>query len=302
MPSATKYLLTPVIALFMLLSGCGSGPSSVHAAPPESASAPFVSFNASSTAITSGDFVTLAWNVTDATSVSISPNVNEADDGPSLPLIGSCTLVLQNTTTYVLTAKGQGGTTTKQLKVEVRAAAPMITLVAEPATILQGGSSKVRWSTSAITELTIDNGIGKVTPGVGSVQVSPTVTTIYTATGSGQGGTVTATATVTITANSELAVSLAASKTTVQNGETTTLQWSSQNAMSVTISPAPGLVNLSGTVDAMPKTTTTYTATATSLNGTTRTASVTITVVSGAAGLQNIRHVVFLYPGEPLVR
>lgn len=291
MRSAIKELFAPVIAFLVLLSGCGGGHP--QAPLPESSSAPLVTFSASSISITSGDFVTLTWKVTNAASVSISPNINEADDGQYLALVGSCTLVLQSTTTYVLTALGQGGTTTKQLTVEVRAGAPAISLVAAPATILPGASATIRWSTTAITELAIDHGIGKVPPGVGSVQVSPTATTTYTATGSGQGGVATATATVTVTPNSELAVTLAASKTTVQNGDKTTLQWTSQNAASVAISPAPGPVNLSGTADVMPKTTTTYTATATSASGSTKTASVTITVVSGAAGLQNIRHVIF---------
>ena len=145
MQSFIKNLFVPVIFLLVMLSGCGGGRS--QAPPPESPYAPLVSFSASSNSIISGDFVTLTWNVTNATSVSILPNVNEADDGKYLALIGACTLVLQNTTTYVLTAQGQGGTTTKQLTVEVRAAAPTISLVAEPGTILPGASATVRWST-----------------------------------------------------------------------------------------------------------------------------------------------------------
>ena len=291
MQSFIKNLFVPVILVLVLLSGCGGGRS--QAPPPEGPSAPLVSFSASSLSIISGNFVTLTWQVTRATSVSISPNVNEADDGKYVALVGACTLVLQNTTTYVLTAQGEGGTTTKQLTVLVRAAAPTISLKAEPGTILPGTSATVRWSTTGITELAIDHEIGKVTAGVGSVQVHPTATTTYTATGSGQGGVVTATATVMLVSNSELAITLAASKTAIQNGEKTTLQWSSQNAASVVISPAPGPVGLSGTADVIPTTTTTYIATATSTVGKTQTASVTITVVNGAAGLQNIRHVIF---------
>ncbi len=285
-----KNLSIPFFSLLVLLSGCGGGHSQ---ASPDRPSAPLASFSASSVSIMAGDFVTLTWKVTNATTVSISPNVNEADDGKYVALVGACTLVLQNTTTYVLTAQGEGGTTTKQLTVEVGAAAPTISLVAEPGTILPGTSATVRWSTTGVTELTIDHGIGKVTAGVGSVQVYPTATTTYTATGSGQGGVASATATVTLMSNGELAITLAASKTAIQNGEKTTLQWNSQNAASVVISPAPGPVGLSGTVDVIPTTTTTYIAMATSTDGKTQTASVTITVVDGAAGLQNIQHVIF---------
>jgi phospholipase C len=287
---ANKYWCVLIAFLLIELCGCGGIKSAPQPAPP---AAPVVSFNASSLAITAGDFLTLTWTVANATSVGITPNVNEADDGVDLPLAGSVTLVLQDTTTYILTAQGAGGTTTKQLTVQVRAGVPTISLIADPASILPGASSTLRWSTMAITGLAIDNGIGKVAPGVGSIPISPITTTTYTATGSGQGGTVTATATITVAVNGELAISLTASKTTVQPGEKPTLEWSSQNAVSVAISPAPGSVNLSGTVAVSPATTTTYTASATSATGATKTASVTINVVSGAAGLDNIRHIVF---------
>ena len=168
MQSFIKNLFVPVILLLVLLSSCGGGRS--QAPPPEGPSAPLVSFSASSLSIISGNFVTLTWQVTRATSVSISPNVNEADDGKYVAVVGACTLVLQKTTTYVLTAQGEGGTTPKQLTVLVRAAAPTISLVAEPGTILPGTSATVRWSTTGITELAIDHEIGKVTAGVGSVQ------------------------------------------------------------------------------------------------------------------------------------
>ncbi len=102
----------------------------------------------------------------------------------------------------------------------------------------------------------------------------------------------TAHATVIVAANGELAISITASKTTVQSGEETTLQWSSQNAASVAISPGLGAVNLSGSVITAPTATAAYTATATSASGTTRTSSVTVTVVSGVAGLENIRHII----------
>ena len=293
MSSALKYALFSVLVLQLLICGCGAGPSAAPAAPaPVVGAAPVVAFGASSTEIASGDFMTLTWTVSNAATVTISPNVNETDDGQLLPMVGSRTLVLQSTTTYIMIAVGPGGTTTKQVTVEVRAGLPTISLQADPSTILPGASSTLRWNTTSITTLSLDHGIGTLTPGTGTVVVHPAATTLYTATATGDGGTVTANATVTVASSSDLAVSLTASNTTVPSGGTTTLQWSSQNASSVSISPTPGAVNLSGSVAVMPAATTTYTATATSAGGAKQTASVTIAVVSGAAGIENLKHIV----------
>jgi phospholipase C len=288
----TKFLIASLIGVIsVFFSDCGSGPKA-SITPPASSTAPTVVFTASSTSIASGEFMTLTWTVTNATSVSISPNVNETDDGQLLPLIGSRTLVLQSTTTYVMTAVGPGGSTSKAVTVAVHAAAPTLTIEADPLSVIAGASSTLRWNTTAVTALTIDNGVGVQTPGVGFMQVTPLTTTTYTATASGEGGSVTARATVTVAANTELAITIAAAETTVKPGGSTTLQWTSQNAASVAIAPSIGAVNFSGSLAVNPTSTTTYNATATSASGTTKTASVTVNVVSSAAGLDTIKHIV----------
>jgi phospholipase C len=237
--------------------------------------------------------VTLSWSVANANSVTIAPNVNEADDGTALPLSGSRTMVLQASTVYILTAQGTGGSATKQLTVNVQNPPPTVKLEADPPTIIAGGSSAVRWSTTGATELTIDSGVGKVEPGTGTVNVSPSGTTTYTATATGLGGTTTATTTVTVTPPLDLAITLTAGRGTIAKGEKVTLSWTTQNATTVSITPGVGSVNTSGSVEVAPTTTTTYTATASSAAGATKDASVTVNVVDGNAGLQNIKHVIF---------
>ena len=77
-------------------------------------------------------------------------------------------------------------------------AAPTASLTANPATIEQGQSSTLSWTTQDATEVTLE-GIGKVGPS-GSQMVTPTTSTTYRLTAKGAGGTQEATARVTVTA------------------------------------------------------------------------------------------------------
>ncbi|HEX4809870.1 MAG TPA: OmpA family protein [Bryobacteraceae bacterium] len=71
---------------------------------------------------------------------------------------------------------------------------------AEPTLLNAGQPSTLRWSVSGATDISIDNGIGQVSPN-GRRAVYPTATTTYTLTASAAGGTpATGTATVTISA------------------------------------------------------------------------------------------------------
>lgn len=83
--------------------------------------------------------------------------------------------------------------------VQANPAAPAATFSANPTSIAPGASSTLSWTSSNATSLTIDNGVGAVTPvGGGSVNVSPATTTTYTATISGPGGATVRQATVTV--------------------------------------------------------------------------------------------------------
>lgn len=76
--------------------------------------------------------------------------------------------------------------------------APVIDLfVAEPTSIEKGQPSNLRWSVSNAANVSIDGGIGPVSPS-GRRAVYPASTTTYTLTATGTGGTQTASATVTV--------------------------------------------------------------------------------------------------------
>ncbi len=101
------------------------------------------------------------------------------------------------TTQYTLTATGNNGSVTATATVTV-SAAPTATLTASPTTITAGNSSTLTWSTTNATTVSIDQGIGAVSPS-GSTMVMPTNTTQYTLTATdNSGASVTAAATVTV--------------------------------------------------------------------------------------------------------
>ena len=248
-------------------------------------------FTATPTNVVAGAFTTLAWQTTNATSVTISP-ATPGEDNQQLPLSGSTTAVPKTTTTYTLTATGPGGTATATVAVTVTQPVPTLTLKVTPTSIIAGQKATLSWTATNATSVSIDNGVGNVGATTGTQDVTPTTTTTYTATATGPGGSITQS--VTVTVQQQLAVTLTADKTQIGTGQTVTLTWTSQGASSVDLQPGIGAVNLSGSVTTAALTqTVTYTATAKDAAGNTKTAQVTITVAPPGA-LTSIKHIIFL--------
>lgn len=247
---------------------------------------------ASPATVTAGQFTTLSWTSTNATSVSISPSIPQ-EDTSTLPLSGQATVTPTQTTMYTITATGASGTATANTTVTVNQVPPTIQFSAQPATIASGGQSTLSWSAANATTVSIDHGIGSVSAQSGTVSTGPlTQTTTYTATAQGPGGTVTATATVTV---STVAVTLTASPDTITAaGQAVTLTWTSNSAVSVSIDQGVGNVTPAsgGSVTVNPSRTTTYTATATDSSGITATAKAVVTVNGSLQ--QSINHIVWL--------
>jgi peptidoglycan-associated lipoprotein len=78
-------------------------------------------------------------------------------------------------------------------------AQPTVTLSAAPSSIRPGQSVTLTWSSTNATSLTLDQGIGSVSP-EGSNTVTPTSSVTYTITATGPGGSAQSTARVTVTA------------------------------------------------------------------------------------------------------
>ena len=181
------------------------------------------------------------------------------------------------------------------------AAAPTVTLVANPTTVTSGSSSTLTATASNATQVVISDNLDTTTYTLGATggtqAVTPTATITYTATATGAGGTATAQATVTVTAAVAPTVTIVASPMTVTSGGTSTLTVTASNATQVVISDnldstTYTLAPTGGTQVVTPTATTTYTATATGAGGT-ATAQVIVTV--GQMGTSNlINHVIFM--------
>ncbi len=213
-----------------------------------------------------GDSATLMWATTNASSVSIDPEIG------GVGLSGNFSVAPGETTIYTITAIGLCGTATDMVTVTVFQV-PTASMSADP-TVVWGTSATLSWTTTDADTVEIDNGIGLV-DAEGSLVVSPAVTTTYTLTATGAGGTVTAP--VTVLVNPPPTVSISVDPGEIIIGESATLSWSTQNADTVEIDTGFGLVATEGSQEISPNTTTTYTLTATGPGGT-ETGSFTVTV------------------------
>jgi outer membrane protein OmpA-like peptidoglycan-associated protein len=170
--------------------GCPAQETKVEAPPP--AQAPAIIFTAMPDVVQKGNSVTLSWQVTNATSVSI-------EGIGDVPTTGTKKVKPTENTVFKLTAVGEGGTQTATADVEI-AAGPLPTILfsVNPETVQIGQPVTLKWQVTNATEASIEN-IGKVAL-KGSKQVKPTESTVFTLTATGEGGTQTETAEVEVTA------------------------------------------------------------------------------------------------------
>ena len=140
--------------------------------------------------------------------------------------------------------------------------APTAALSASPSTIDQGQSSTLTWSSNDATSCTASGAWSGAKATSGSQAVSPGTTSSYTISCDGAGGSVNNSATVTVNAAPAPVptASLAASPSTIDQGQSSTLTWSSNDATSCTASGAwSGAKATSGSQAVSPGTTSSYT-------------------------------------------
>ncbi len=231
---------------------------------------PTVTLTAQENIIIRGNSTTLNWDSSYADSLAIQPGI-----GP-VATSGSTAVTPEATTTYTATATGPGGTTTASRTITVVQPAPTLTLQATPATVMNGESAQLTWSSSYADKVVFNQGIGTVAL-QGSLTVSPSQTTTYIATATGPGGTVSKNVVVTVNYPKPTATFSAAPLKVIE-GNSTLLSWSTTNAQSVSINPGIGTVAANGTISVTPAENTTYTLTATGQGGTTE-ESVDVTVI-----------------------
>ena len=172
-------------------------------------------------------------------------------------------------TTYTATVTGATGSVNCQAAVVVtttQVPAQCVFLTGTPNVINSGDPVNLAWKTLNATSISINNGVGIVTPTAeGSRIVNPTQTTTYIATVTGATGSVNCQTTVTVTPIQQgpMCVSLTADKTRISSGDAVTLSWVTSNATSIIIDNGVGSVTpvASGTTVVNPTSNTVYTAT-----------------------------------------
>jgi peptidoglycan-associated lipoprotein len=110
------------VAATVFTFGCNKKPAvaptpQTHTAPPAPAQ-PSVSIQAAPTTVEQGDPSTLSWTSTDATQLTIAPDVG------TVTAQGSTKVTPSASTTYTITASGPGGSANASARVTVATAAP----------------------------------------------------------------------------------------------------------------------------------------------------------------------------------
>ncbi|MBM3862571.1 MAG: hypothetical protein FJ385_01270 [Verrucomicrobia bacterium] len=238
-------------------------------------------FTANPSVLTVGDTSTLSWEVLNATTVSLSPNVGLVSGSGSNTVLP----IAAGTYTYTLLAINKSGPVSRSVSVRVNSpvAPSIVSFTASPAAIVAGDSSILSWQVINADTVSISPQPGTVSLSR-SAGVSPTATQTYTLTATKGALTTTRQVTVTVTAPAQPPViaSFTASPSTIIRGDSTTLSWdvatdSGSPLTSLTITPGVAAAGNSGSVSVSPTANTTYTLTATNSAGTvTRTVTVIV--------------------------
>ncbi len=227
------------------------------------------SFTASPSTITSGGNSTLTWNTTNANTVTINNGVG------GVAVDGSTSVSPLQTVTYTLTAVGANNqqvscpvtVTVSNPPEDTRPVCESFT--ASPNTLPNGGgNTTLTWNTSRASNVSISPSVGSVATD-GSRLVSLTQSTTYTLTArDADNDSDSCTTTVTVTPVNPPAitcsanVSFNATQTSIDEGESTTLNWSTSNITSVRFDQGISATGLSGSVSVNPTSDRTYTLTA----------------------------------------
>jgi peptidoglycan-associated lipoprotein len=122
-------MLLGLLSFLVVSAGCSHKVANNPPAPPPAAAPPAqptVTLQASRNDISRGQSVTLRWSATNATSVSVTPEVG------SVAAEGTTNVAPGQSTTYTATAKGPGGSATASARVTVTVPAPAAAAPRQP--------------------------------------------------------------------------------------------------------------------------------------------------------------------------
>ncbi|MBC2717662.1 MAG: PASTA domain-containing protein, partial [Desulfobacteraceae bacterium] len=230
---------------------------------------PTVDLSLTPDTIIEGQSAELSWETDFALNASIDNGIGEVGLNDSL------TVSPTETTTYAITATNVGASASDSTTLTV-IPLPRVNLTATPATIIEGQSFDLSWTSLHADTVIIDNGINEVELN-GTMPLSPIVNTTYTITATGPGGTTTSNVAVIVIPLPR--VSINAFPETINYGDPAELSWIAEHAETVTIDNGIGDVELTGSLSVFPLEDTTYTIIATGPGGQ-ATGTITIMVIN----------------------
>jgi lysophospholipase L1-like esterase len=238
--SATSAALTSSTSFTLACTGAG-GAATASAAVTVLPPVPTVTLSASPASVAGGSSTQLAWSSTNATSCTASDGWSGAK-----PTSGSATSgALTITTSFSLSCTGGGGTASQSVLVTI-IPPPTVALAASPMTIANGATTQLTWSTTGATTCAASGAwSGAKTASGSATSVALASSTSFTLTCSGPGGSATASAAVNVLppvvpvppappVTPVPTVTLSAAPTSIANGATSQLSWSSTNATACT--------------------------------------------------------------------
>lgn len=225
---------------------------------------PMLNFTTSSDTVVSGvpATITLSWDNKFTTALTMSP---VPPGNPTLtPGKSSVTIPSPaTTTTYTLTGTNGTQTTDATLTVYVDQPPVINAFTLTDSTVVAGAPITLNWNVVGAQSLSIDNGVGSVTPltSGSTTFAAPAADTTYTLSAANVAGTVTAQVTLDI-GLPPVIDSLTVEDSQVMPGGTAALHWSTSNADTRTLTPRPGAVGATGEFCDTIGQSTTYTLTA----------------------------------------
>ena len=173
--AGTRSVAPQSLTTYKLTAKAANGPPKIASVILQVLSPPSIEdFSASRTSIESGQAVVLKWTVTGAEQVSIDQGIG------NVALQGKQGVYPTASNTYVLQAKGPGGSVSKPVAVSVtyEGDPKIVQFLADPTTIDAGETAVLRWEVVNAAEVRIEPGVGRV-DAQGRFKVSPQTTTTY---------------------------------------------------------------------------------------------------------------------------
>ncbi|MBP9715717.1 MAG: hypothetical protein KBD48_00795 [Candidatus Pacebacteria bacterium] len=234
LPNTTYYFKTVLVSTYGMSQGYSAPFTTL--APVSVKTCSIDSFNANSTSVNSGATVVLSWNTTNCNNLTITPN-----GVSSILASGSTSVIVNNTTTYTITAYGTNNNDSKSVTVTVNGtptnSCVINSFTASPSVIdfsrlIDYADVTLSWNTSNCTYVNLGQAGGGSYPASGSTVIAVGAPTTYTLYAYGTNNNDTETVSITSGGSNTgtcTITSFTASRTSVRPGESTTLYWNTRD-------------------------------------------------------------------------